>query len=92
MSARIGPGDLVRLGALLILIPLPLALTDFLTLVIGVKALWLGIAAVSLTFLSGHGGMVSLAPDGPVRRRRLHDAKLYVRHDVADWNAVWIGI
>jgi branched-chain amino acid transport system permease protein len=54
-------GEVLRAIGLVVLILLPFILSDFLTLVIGVKALWIGIAALSLTFLAGYGGMVSLA-------------------------------
>jgi len=39
----------------------PLVFTDFFVSVILTKALWLGVAAASLIFLSAYGGMVSLA-------------------------------
>ena len=42
----------------------PLVFTDFFVSVILTKALWLGIAAASLIFLSAYGGMVSLAQVG----------------------------
>ena len=42
----------------------PLVLTDFFVSVILTKALWLGVAAASLIFLSAYGGMVSLGQVG----------------------------
>ena len=42
----------------------PLIFTDFFISVILTKALWLGVAAASLVFLSAYGGMVSLAQVG----------------------------
>jgi branched-chain amino acid transport system permease protein len=42
----------------------PLVFTDFFVSVILTKALWMGVAAVSLIFLSAYGGMVSLAQVG----------------------------
>jgi branched-chain amino acid transport system permease protein len=42
----------------------PLVFTDFFVSVILTKALWLGLAAASLIFLSAFGGMVSLAQVG----------------------------
>jgi branched-chain amino acid transport system permease protein len=42
----------------------PLVFTDFFVSVILTKALWLGVAAASLIFLSAYGGMVSLAQVG----------------------------
>ncbi len=42
----------------------PLVVSDFFTSVILTKALWLGVAAASLIFLSAYAGMVSLAQVG----------------------------
>jgi branched-chain amino acid transport system permease protein len=42
----------------------PLVFTEFFVSVILTKALWLGVAAASLIFLSAYGGMVSLAQVG----------------------------
>jgi branched-chain amino acid transport system permease protein len=42
----------------------PLVFTNFFVSVILTKALWLGVAAASLVFLSAYGGMVSLAQVG----------------------------
>jgi branched-chain amino acid transport system permease protein len=42
----------------------PLVFTNFFVSVILTKALWLGLAAASLVFLSAYGGMVSLAQVG----------------------------
>jgi branched-chain amino acid transport system permease protein len=92
LSARVSYGDLVRIAALVALILVPLILSDFLTLVIGVKALWIGIAALSITFLAGYGGMVSLAQTAMYGVAGLTMANLYARHGVSDWNAVIIGI
>jgi branched-chain amino acid transport system permease protein len=56
-ALRLGPG----LVALLILALAPLIFSDFYLSAVITKALWLGIAAVSLIFLAGYVGMVSLA-------------------------------
>jgi branched-chain amino acid transport system permease protein len=45
----------------LVLVVYPLVASDFLTLQIGAQSLVLGIIALSLMFLAGYGGMVSLA-------------------------------
>ncbi len=45
----------------LLLLVYPLVASDFLTLQIGAQSLLLGIIALSLMFLAGYGGMVSLA-------------------------------
>ncbi len=53
------------LAAIVVLAALaPLVFDDFFVSVILTKALWLGVAAVSLVFLSAYGGMVSLAQMG----------------------------
>ena len=51
-------------GALLGLVTLPLYASNFVTLQIGVQSLYLAILAMSLAFLAGYGGMVSLAQLG----------------------------
>lgn len=43
-----------------VLVLFPLFTSSFFTSTVGIRALWLGIAAASLTFLAGYGGMVSL--------------------------------
>ena len=53
---RWGPG----LAAVLVLALAPVLFTDFYVSAVLTKALWLGIAAASLIFLSGYAGMVSL--------------------------------
>lgn len=53
---RWGPG----LFAVLILVLAPLIFSDFYLSAVITKALWLGVAAVSLIFLAGYVGMVSL--------------------------------
>jgi branched-chain amino acid transport system permease protein len=47
--------------AIVILAILPAISSEYFTKAIGVKSMWLGIAAASLIFLAGYGGMVSLA-------------------------------
>jgi branched-chain amino acid transport system permease protein len=47
--------------AIVILAVFPQIFSNFVTSTVGVRSLWLGIAATSLTFLAGYGGMVSLA-------------------------------
>jgi branched-chain amino acid transport system permease protein len=55
-ALRLGPGLLV----VFILALAPLIFSDFYLSAVITKALWLGIAAVSLIFLAGYVGMVSL--------------------------------
>lgn len=47
--------------ALGVLVAFPYLTSDFVTSTVGIRALWLGMAAVSITFLAGYAGMVSLA-------------------------------
>jgi branched-chain amino acid transport system permease protein len=47
--------------AIVILALLPAISSEYFVKAIGVRSLWLGIAAFSLIFLAGYGGMVSLA-------------------------------
>lgn len=47
--------------AVAMLVVLPLVTSGFFTSTVGVRALWLGIAAASISFLAGYAGMVSLA-------------------------------
>jgi branched-chain amino acid transport system permease protein len=55
-AIRVGPGLL----AVLILAFAPLIFSDYYLSAVITKGLWLGIAAVSLIFLAGYAGMVSL--------------------------------
>ena len=47
-------------AAIVVLAIFPLISGGFLTSTVGMRSLWLGIAAASLIFLAGYGGMVSL--------------------------------
>jgi branched-chain amino acid transport system permease protein len=60
----IGWGLIAVIAILLLIVPLFPILTDYQLSQILTQGLWLGIAAVSLTFLSRYGGMVSLAQVG----------------------------
>jgi branched-chain amino acid transport system permease protein len=57
-------GHAVLAGVVVAAVLVPLVVTDFFLSVILTKALWLGVAAASLIFLSAYGGMVSLAQVG----------------------------
>ncbi len=80
MSARLPRGldpitvAVVGVTGLLFLFA-PLIFSDFFVSVILTKALWLGIAAASLIFLSSYAGMVSLGSGRPLRSRGLHDGQ-----------------
>jgi branched-chain amino acid transport system permease protein len=58
LRAYVGPHHVIVLAALLLL---PFVASPFLTFQVAAQALVLGLIALSLTFLAGYGGMVSLA-------------------------------
>jgi len=70
----------------------PVLFSTFFTSQVGLTSLWLGIAAVSLTFLSGHGGMVSLAQTALFGVAGLIVAKLSVGAGWSPWAAALAGI
>ncbi|WP_051143972.1 branched-chain amino acid ABC transporter permease [Modestobacter italicus] len=81
------------LAALLLLVALvPLLFSTFVTSQVGLTSLWLGIVAVSLTFLSGYGGMVSLAQTALFGVAGLIAAKLSVEAGWNPWAAALAGI
>jgi branched-chain amino acid transport system permease protein len=62
---RLGVPSLIALAAVALVLALaPVIFSDYFVSVILTKAIWLGIAAASLIFLSSYGGMVSLAQVG----------------------------
>ena len=64
-NRRLRIPQLVAIGVLLLFLAgAPTLFSDFIISQILVKALWLGIAAASLIFLSSYGGMVSLGQTG----------------------------
>jgi branched-chain amino acid transport system permease protein len=70
----------------------PLIFDEFFVSVILTKALWLGVAAVSLVFLSAYGGMVSLAQVGIYGVAGMTFANLVAADggNAAEWNP-WIA-
>jgi branched-chain amino acid transport system permease protein len=70
----------------------PLVFDDFFVSVILTKALWLGVAAASLVFLSAYGGMVSLAQVGIYGVAGMTFANLVAADggNAAEWNP-WIA-
>jgi branched-chain amino acid transport system permease protein len=64
VSARLSAGNAILAAVLVAAALMPLVTTEFFLSVILTKALWLGVAAASLIFLSAYGGMVSLAQVG----------------------------
>jgi branched-chain amino acid transport system permease protein len=70
----------------------PVLCSTFFTSQVGLTSLWLGIVAVSLTFLSGCGGMVSLAQTALFGVAGLVAAKLAVEVGWNGWPAALAGI
>ncbi len=62
------------------------------TSAIGLKTLWLGLCAASLTFLSSYGGMVSLAQVGLFGVAGLFTAWLSVDQGLDPWLAAGAGV
>ncbi|WP_448627496.1 branched-chain amino acid ABC transporter permease [Geodermatophilus sp. URMC 64] len=81
------------LAAVLVVVALvPVLTTTFFTSQVGLTSLWLGIVAVSLTFLSGYGGMVSLAQTALFGVAGLIAAKLSAEAGWNPWVAALVGI
>jgi branched-chain amino acid transport system permease protein len=70
----------------------PVYLSPFLLIAIGVHALWLGMGAMSLIFLSGYGGRVSLAQTAIAGIAGVTMANLFVRHGWVDLSAAGVGM
>jgi branched-chain amino acid transport system permease protein len=70
----------------------PVVGSTFFTSSVGLTSLWLGIVAVSLTFLSGNGGMVSLAQTALFGVAGLITARLAVGAGWNPWLAALVGI
>jgi branched-chain amino acid transport system permease protein len=81
------------LAAVLVVVALvPVLCTTFFTSQVGLSSLSLGIVAVSLTFLSGQGGMVSLAQTALFGVAGMIAAKLSVDAGWNPWAAALAGI
>jgi branched-chain amino acid transport system permease protein len=76
----------------LFVVLVPVLCTTFFTSAVGLMSLSLGIVAVSLTFLSGNGGMVSLAQSALFGVAGLIAAKLAVFEGWNPWVAAVVGI
>jgi branched-chain amino acid transport system permease protein len=86
-------GTRAALAVVLLVVALvPVLFSTFFTSQVGLTALWLGMAAVSLTFLSGYGGMVSLAQTALFGVAGLIVAKLSVEGGWNPWAAAAAGI
>jgi branched-chain amino acid transport system permease protein len=82
----------VLAGVVVLFALAPLVFDDFFVSVILTKALWLGVAAVSLVFLSAYGGMVSLGQVGILGISGMTFANLVAADggNAAEWNP-WIA-
>jgi branched-chain amino acid transport system permease protein len=81
------------LAVVLLLVALvPVVTSTYFTSQVGLTSLWLGIAAVSLTFLAGYGGMVSLAQTALFGVAGLTAAKLATDQGFDPWVAALLGI
>jgi branched-chain amino acid transport system permease protein len=96
--ARPGLASMVALAVLaLVLLLAPIIFSEYFVGVLLTKALWVGIAAASLIFLSSYGGMVSLAQVGlygiaGFTMANLVEADGGVAAAWAPWLAVFAGI
>jgi branched-chain amino acid transport system permease protein len=89
MSARLGDRRTLSVAALAIfLLAFPFFASSFWVVQIGIKTLWLGIAAISLIFLAGTVGMVSLAQTAIYGSAGYVVAHLTV---MQGWNA-WLAV
>lgn len=76
----------------LVLVPPLNVVSDFNLSQVGVRALWLGIAAASIVFLASYGGMVSLAQVGLYGVAGFTYADLVVKLGWNQWPAIVIGL
>jgi branched-chain amino acid transport system permease protein len=78
--------------ALLLVALVPLFFSTYFTGAVAVRALWLGLAAASLTFLAGQGGMVSLAQTALFGVAGYVTARLMVYESMSPWLAALLGV
>jgi branched-chain amino acid transport system permease protein len=76
----------------LVLLPPLHLVSDFNLSQVGTRSLWLGIAAASVVFLAGYGGMVSLAQAAIYGVAGFTYADLVVKLGVSQWPAIVAGI
>jgi branched-chain amino acid transport system permease protein len=77
---------------LLLVALVPLFFSTYFTGAVAVRALWLGLAAASLTFLAGQGGMVSLAQTALFGVAGYVTARLMVYESMSPWLAALLGV
>jgi branched-chain amino acid transport system permease protein len=83
---------IIPLGVLVLAVATPPVFGTYATSAIGLKTLWLGLCAASLTFMASYGGMVSLAQVGLFGVAGLFTAWLSVTEGLDRWAAAGIGI
>jgi len=71
---------------------IPMVSSTFFTSAVALTALWMGLAAASLTFLAGYGGMISLAQTGLFGVAGFLAADLSVDQGLHPWLAGLIGV
>ena len=76
----------------LVLLPPLHLVSDFNLSQVGTRSLWLGIAAASVVFLAGYGGMVSLGQAAIYGVAGFTYADLVVKLGVSQWPAIVAGI
>jgi branched-chain amino acid transport system permease protein len=86
------PRTLTLIAAAVVLLAFPAFASPFWIVQIGIKTLWLGIAALSLIFLAGTVGMVSLAQTAIYGSAGYTLANLTILHGWAPWLAVPVAI
>jgi branched-chain amino acid transport system permease protein len=79
-------------ATLLLVALVPVLFSTYFTGAVGVHALWLGLAASSLTFLAGYGGMVSLSQTALFGIAGFVAAKLTVDSGTDPWVAALAAI
>jgi len=82
----------IPIGAVGVALLTPPLFGAYATSAIGLKTLWLGLCAASLTFLASYGGMVSLAQVGLFGVAGLVTAWLSVNQGLDPWFAAGAGV
>jgi branched-chain amino acid transport system permease protein len=89
---RVNQRTLVLAGLAAVLLLFPLFGSEFWVISIGIKSMWLGIVALSLIFLTGYVGMVSLAQTAVYGTAGYVVANLTVVQGWNTWAAVPVAI
>jgi branched-chain amino acid transport system permease protein len=79
-------------GVLLVAALCPVVFSTYFTSAVMVVVLWTGLAAASLSFLAGYGGMVSLGQMAPFGVAGFMTAKLSVESNWNPWLAALVGL